>query len=447
MTPTRRPRPALRRLRRAVRGGVTVWMVFWSVAFLLLGGIAVDGAKAWRMRTALQAVADASSHAGAMLLPAGDLDAVARAAIDRATALMPPERFGTVLRAEDVEIGRWDNAAQTLLLSDPAPDTVRVRLSRTEAGGNPEPTMMLRLGGMLGWDVSVSSTARARGESKEPDSCWRNGLIARGVVDSQSNNVYRKVCIHGEAGVKVSSNSSFSDNTVVSMPDLGLLQLPASGFDSNVGLAESLQTAERDPWIVDYVDEMIYAIRDNSPTVWVPNGLFDPRSAAAGAVYWVYCVGSGGTLDIPPDTTLRDTTILTNCAIRFRKSVVLINTLIGTTGDRMGGADGAVVAVDDTTTVSGTQELRLGLKDGCTPGGGARLLIDGDFKNPAKLRINGSQIIASGDVDIAAQGESIEGLSVYAGGDIDITSNNFFALCDQVDFDLPAVEIRISLVE
>ena len=437
----------LRRLRRSARGAVTIWMVFWSVAFLLLGGVAVDGAKAWRIRAALQAAADAASHAGAMALPAGDVAAARSAAIARAEEILPPAEFGTVLTEADVEIGRWDSETRTLL-ADGTPDTVRVRVARTGAGGNAEPTMLLRLGGIMGWDVAVSSTARATGgPNDDEDSCWRNGLIARGVVDSQSNNVYRKVCIHGQAGVKVSSNSSFSDNTVVSMPDLALFQMPASGFSTNAGLEDALQEAERDPWIVDYVDEMIYHIRDNSSTIWIPNQLFNPRNAAPGATYWVYCTGSGGTMTIPQNITLTDTVILTNCAVRFRKSVVLINTLIGTTGDRMAGADGAMVAEDGDTTITGTSELRLGMPDGCTPGGGARLLIDGDFKNPAKLRINGSQIIASGDVDIAAQGESIEGLSVYAGGDIDITSNNYFALCDQVDFDLPAVETRISLVQ
>ena len=446
----RRRGRAWRRLRRSTRGAITAWMLLWTVGFLMLGGVAVDGAKAWRMRAALQAVADASAHAGSMMLGPGGEAAAKAAALTRAEMLLPPDTYGNVLRSEDVEVGRWDPETRNLL-ADGVPDTVRVTLRRSGAGGNAEPTVLLKLAGLMSWDVSASSAARNGGEAGEggTDSCWENGLIARGVVDIQSNNVLRKLCVHGQQGVSVNNNNVFDAQTIVSMPDPEMLTMPSSGFSHNPGLREALRTADRDPWIVDHIDDIIYGIRDAAASViWIDNAVFDITDAVSGPVYWVYCTGNGGTMTVPPGTVLEDLVVLTNCAINFRRTVTLINTLIGTTGDRIADAEAAVEAVEDaTTTVTGGQELYLGLPDNCAPGGGSRLLIDGDFKNPAQLRVNGSQIIASGDIEVSAQGESIEGISFIAGGDIDLTSNNVFGLCDQVDFRLPVAARKVSLVD
>lgn len=446
----RRRGRAWRRLRRSARGAITAWMLVWTVGFLMLGGVAVDGAKAWRMHAALQAVADASAHAGSMMLGPGGAPAARAAALTRAEMLLPPATYGRVLRPEDVEVGRWDPQTRRLR-ADGVPDTVRVTLHRSGAGGNAEPTVLLKLAGLMSWDVSASAAARNGGEAGDggTDSCWENGLIARGIVDIQSNNVLRKLCIHGQQGVTVNNNNLFEAETIVSMPDPDMLKMPGSGFGHNPGLKEALRTADRDPWIVDHIDDVIYGIRDAAPSViWIDNNAFDVTAAAPGSVHWVHCTGDGGTLSVPMGSVLEDLVVLTNCAIRFHRTVTLINTLIGTTGDRIADAAAAVEAVvGDTTTVTGAQLLHLGLPDNCAPGGGSRLLIDGDFRNPAQLRVNGSQIIASGDIEVAAQGESIEGISFIAGGDIDLTSNNVFGLCDQVDFRLPVAARKVSLVD
>ncbi|MGM0586633.1 MAG: pilus assembly protein TadG-related protein [Pseudomonadota bacterium] len=456
MTQTNDTCPSRRRraLARDERGAVTIWMVFWTIGFLLLGGVALDAANAWRVRAALQAAADATAHAAALTLRTeGE-----RAARDRAQAyareILPADAYGDVLKSADIEFGIWD-AESRALVDAKNPDTVRVTLRRSDTNDNAEPTYLLRLAGLMDWDVSASSAAKgvsAPGGGDlggDENACWRNGLVARGVVDVQSNNVLRNLCVHGEQGVSVNNGNDWTENVTVSMPDLALLDTPSSDIDyQNPGLSDSLLEAENDPYIVDHVDEMIYSIIDQNAerVIRIDNALFEPDDATPGWIYWVYCVGNGGTMTVPKDSVLRDVTILTNCAIRFKKSVTLVNTLLGTTGDRIEEGQEAAEAVDssttvvvedETTTTYGSNELRLGLADGCDAGGGARLLIDGDFRNPAKLRVNGSQIIASGDVEVAAQGESIDGVSVLAGGNIDLSSNNTFGACLDTDFDVP----------
>jgi hypothetical protein len=438
-------------------GAATVWMAFWAAAFLMLGGVAVDSASAWRARAALQAVADATAHAAAVRLQRDGEEAAVQEALTYAGELLPVDAYGEVLNRDDVQIGAWD-ADSGQLVASAAPDAVRVTLRRSDANGNPEPTYLLRLAGHFGWDIAASATARsADGGGGSGDPCWRQGLIARGIVNISSNNTFRNLCVHAEEYVDVQNQNEWLEDMTVSMPDLTQLRLPSSDMDEkNPGLAAALLEASNDPWVVDYVDEMIYAIRDANPAVWIDNALFDPADAQPGVVYWVYCVGDGGVMTVDKDTVLRDVAILTNCAIKFKKSVVLINTLMGTTGDRIEpGADGVeavdstttVVVDDSTTTIYGANELHVGLDDDCAPGGGSRLLIDGDFHNPAKLRVYGSQIIATGDVEIAAGGDAVDGISVLAGGDIEITSNSTFGFCTEQDFTVPSTTTAVSMVE
>ena len=52
------------------RGSVSIWNLFWLVAFLAIMGLAVDISAAMNTKARLQTVADAASHAGAVdLLP------------------------------------------------------------------------------------------------------------------------------------------------------------------------------------------------------------------------------------------------------------------------------------------------------------------------------------------------------------------------------------------
>jgi len=415
-----------RRLGRNDAGGATIWMLFWTLGFLMLGGVAVDTAKAWRMEVMLRAAADAAAHAAVIdLVTLGETEAK-KTALGYADAMLPRDRYGEVLRGEDIEFGAWDPVRRTFEAAE-EPDSVRLTLRRSEINGNGEPTTLLRLVGQFDWDLSAQSVARVVmgvPERPETNDCWNNGMISRQFVRTRSNNVFSDVCIHGETGVGFRNNNDFVRATLVSMPDLGMLDLPGSGFQRNWGLDDRLIARDNDPWIVDHVDEMIEELRVDNLAVEIDVDAFRLEDLAPGVTYWIGC-GTAGTLTIPKDAVLQDMILLTDCAVDFSRGVVLIDTTIGTTGD---------AASASGHTVSTPAGLMLGVDDDCTPGGGARLLIDGTFHSAAKLRMNGSQIIASGEVKLAAQARGLDGFSVLAGGDIDVTSNNGFGACHQVDF-------------
>lgn len=427
MTPQDRLLVSAHRLAKNEAGGATLWMTFWMIAFMMIGGVAVDTAKAWRMEVMLRATADAAAHAAVIDLVTEGETAARETALAFAADMLPAADFGAVLAPEDIEFGRWDPEIRVFSAAE-SPDSVRVTLRRGGANGNGEPTTLLRLVGQTEWDIFVTSVARiVSGPPAPPDTdpCWLSGLVSRQVVRARSNNLFSDVCIHGELGVSFRNNNEFGGETLVTMPTLDLLDLPGSGFTRNVGLADRLAVDSNDPWIVDHIDDMIQEMRVDANAVEAPASSFDPSTLAQGVTYWFECA-SDGVLTIPQNAVLDGLVILTNCAIEFRKDVVLIDTTIGTTGDRAGAGH----------TVHTPSGLNIGAPDGCTPGGGSRLLIDGTFHSAAKLRMNGSQIIASGAVKLAAQARGLDGFSVLSGEDIDVTSNNGFGGCRQVDFSI-----------
>lgn len=422
---------SLEALRRDDSGGGTIWMMFWSVGFMMIGGLAVDTTKAWRMEAMMRSAADAAAHAAIVDLVAEGEPAARETAIRYAESIMPKTEFGEVLSPSDVEFGRWDVATGTFLASD-EPDSVRVTLRRSDRNGNPEPTTLLRLVGQDKWDLTTQAVARVVSSPAQPpemNDCWLNGLISRKFVRARSNNVFSNICIHGETGTGFNNHNYYENATIVSMPQLDWLVLPGNGFKHNHGLETRLMEDDNDPWIVDHIEEMIEEAtgpaEDGRPyATHVPVGSFDVGVLETDRVYWVEC-GASGTLTIPKDAVLEGLHIMTNCAIHFGRDVVLIDTTIGTTGD---------AATPGSHTVHTPSGLVIGRDDDCAPGGGSRLLIDGNFHSAAKLSMNSSQIIASSTVQLAAQAMGLDGVSVLAGDDIDITSNNGFGSCDDVDF-------------
>lgn len=88
--------------------------------------------------------------------------------------------------------------------------------------------------------------------------CFREGFVAEGIVDVQSNNEYTDgFCIHSNTYVDFSRNNFFADNSVVSMPDINDVGLPATGFSSNIGLQAALRDNEYRIRILDRVPSII----------------------------------------------------------------------------------------------------------------------------------------------------------------------------------------------
>ena len=65
----------------------------------------------------------------------------------------------------------------------------------------------------------------------------------------------------------------------------------------------------------------------------------------------------------------------------------------------------------------------LGRPDGCAPGGGMFIVTAASIASSAKIIMNGAQVVAVGNIDLAAKGDGLNGISFQAGGHISVTSN------------------------
>ncbi len=405
-------------------GSVTIWAMGWTVVFLLVGGLAVDVGNAWRVQGMLQSTADVAALSGAIEL-LNSSDTAARAEAIRIANLNMPE--GVVVAA-DVISGSWNSSTRIINTNATVKDTLRVTARRSGATDNPLPTFLIKLAGITSWDVAAQATVQ-----RFVPGCIRDGLVARGQVEVSSNNAFVDgICLHGETGVKISSNNSFEAGVKVTMPDLDMLQIPASGLTSNVGLADALGEDNLDPKIVDHVGEIVTALANPAYTgqpiyinrtlaaIAMTRATFNAAtSLTAGRVYSVNCTGGSG-ININA-SVVTNVVVTTNCKVSFSANSVVSNAVIATSSTA-------------TTSVSGSSSSTIGANDNCAAGGGAQVLTAGSIHFASGLNLYGSQMIAVGDVTIAANAEGIKGASIQAGGDIKLTSNTSFGQCsDNVD--------------
>ena len=113
-----------RRLISADDASASVWSIFWMTMMMLVSGLTLDVANAYRVRALLQATADASALAAVRELP--DADAARTAAIDLAQVNMPVEGNGTVVLPSMVRVGAWDEDTGSFLPGQTPYDAVQV---------------------------------------------------------------------------------------------------------------------------------------------------------------------------------------------------------------------------------------------------------------------------------------------------------------------------------
>jgi Flp pilus assembly protein TadG len=463
------------------RGGMGIFMLLWLVGTFGLGGFAVDTSKAWRMKTMLQATADAASNAGLLALTAGDdASATARRYVE---LNLPAERMGEVLRASDVEVGIQNpltgeftsTSAVTpggqVTVGDVAVsggavlNAVRVTLYRAERNANAEPVTLLRVLGLPDWNLSVRSVS-ARFQTvginpDEPDSCLTQGVVARGTVTYTSNNVFDHICVHGEEGVGMGNNNEYTEGTVISMPEIWrMLNLgkrinpkkQTGLFNPGVLVQQSL-----DPVAVDSIEALVLDYAQGATIMTI--GDFGSHPLASGDHIHVHCT-SAGTLNLPGGRW-DDLILTTNCDISFAQGSQFVNSVLGTTGDSgqsggaLNGLAESVLGLDSAwlpaklrdmfamsahalgagnTVVSGASSVVFGEIDDCAAGGGSLLLAQGAVKFAAKSGIFGSTIIASGDIQLAANTLAVEGPSILSGGSVQLPANQTFRGCAGADF-------------
>ena len=412
------------------RGGGTIMGLFWFILLVGICGLAVDTTDGFRNKTMLQASADSAALAGVIDLP--DEAAAVATAVAYSHSNMGTDGYGNILRPEDVETGFWDEDNRTFATSGfPAGtllNAVRVSVNQTAANGNAVPVNFLRIIGLWSWDVRALAVAQAFNPM-----CLRNGLTARGIVDISSNNAFsNEICIHGQQGVHMQNHNSYELGVEVSMPDLGDLTIPSGGMESNPGLPEALTKINKEPRLVNYVDEIMGdyidlssglqpSFVDTTKPVIVVDDKFDLGTVQPHRVYHVACKPNKNA-GIPSNATIQHVVIIADCELNIGSGAKIFDAVLGS---RSGGSG----KKKEDANVSASSGVQLGVPDNCGPGGGVQIFSNGSMHFSSTTKIDGVQMVASGDIALGASATGVNGISAQAGGDIDMTSNNMFGLC------------------
>lgn len=404
------------------RAGITALSLFLFSASLLMGAFGLDVSHVMMARTKLQVTADAAAHAALVqreLHP--DAEAAAKAVLI-AEMNMPTGFYGKVALARDVVFGTWDTTHHRFTAKSGAKTAVKVTTRQDEANNNAVKTYLFKLTGLDAWNVETTSVF----VTYQPK-CLREGFVADGVVDLQSNNNYKNgFCIHSNTHVEFNQNNNFEGGVEVSMPRSGEIIVPGGDFSQNVGLIQALQSKRWNVRVLNRIDMILAGLASmdsnylrsyitSSVISTLPSDRVDQADLVPGRAYQYNC-SKGGTLTIEHDVQVSSVVIVTNCDIMMSNGVAF---------------EDAVIATSSTSTnsVKSTSGVRLGRNDNCATGGGAQLVTAGGVSIPSGLDMFGSQILAKGDVSFAANAYGIQGASIVSAGVISGTSNMNMAFC------------------
>ncbi len=417
--------PRFRKFAADEAGGGTVMGLLWFAVLVGITGLAVDITDAYRNRTMLQATADATALAAALDLP--DQSKVAATAATYAIGNMGFDVNGTVLDTNDVQIGLWDPATQTIDTSALLPDSVMVTVNRSADNGNSVPANFLRIIGLQGWNVTATAVAQ-----RFIPECLKDGLIARNVVDMSSNNGFsNQICVHGNKGVDLQNSNTFEAGVNVSMPSLNMLEGPSDVLNSNPGLQDALRENYLDPRMVNHVDEIMQSFLDVTSSV-IPSYIditlpvivvdekFDISTALPGRIYHIDCKPNKNAR-IPANTTVVNVVVIAECEIAIGAGATVLSSVLGSRSGGNGSVSKANVGV--------AANVQLGVPDNCAVGGGVQIFSNATIHTASSTSIDGVQMVAAGDIELGARSEGVNGISAQAGGDITLTSNNMFGLC------------------
>ncbi len=403
-------------------GGATVLSLTLLISLVALGGIAVDVSNVTSSRTELQMTADAVAHAALLSRDTKNASSAKADALSVSVANLPAAEVGQVIRAEDIVFGKWIETTQTFIPEATSRSAVQVTARQNSDGGNPIATFMLKVVGFDEWDVTVRSTF-----STYRPSCLREGFVAEGVVDLQSNNSYTNgFCIHSNEYVSLNSNNTFEPGTVVSMTDTADLDLPNSGYDTNAGLSEALREGSWNIRILSRINTIIAGIQDpqsiyypkyltSATPLTLANRTVEQADLVPGRIHKASCRG-GAALTIGNNVAVDKVVIVSSCPIKFNQGVVVTDSVIATTD----------ISDKSITSAAG---LQVGRDDNCATGGEAQIVTLGSMSFPSDLKIFGSQLLALKDIVFSANASGVEGAQMVAGGKISGTSNMTMGFC------------------
>lgn len=309
-------------------GGVTLMNLVWMMVFFAIGGLAVDGANAFRMRAMMQATADAAALAAAADLP--DEDAARATALEYVEMNMPSAAFGEMARSADLVFGTWDESTDRIIDSAQV-NAIEVALLRGEARDNALPTFLTRIIGHDSWSIRTNAIALAKNSN-----C--GGVLSNSEVKiKHSAFIGRNVCVYGKNGVKIGQDLQVEPGARVGMENLDDLKL---GLDSALPqgvLFEAQYTAPRANAIAEIINGWIgpqgNGTGGNPPNGWEIVGPLEalPETLGPMKIYFVE-----GDLWIRQDYQVKDVIIAVNGDVRWGHEGRFSNTQSCENGEAIG---------------------------------------------------------------------------------------------------------------
>ncbi len=204
---------------RAESGAVSVATLFLVIIGLLLAGVALDSANAWRVQNRLQIAADASALAAAAQLP--DRALAREIAMEVARRNLEGEPLALV--PDDIVFGSITETGGFAAHGGEA-DAVRVSTGKTAGRGNPLGTMFLRLVGVPTLNpggVSVASSSSG-GKTGAALGCEDAMILTENSIDTGGGNTLNgNICLHGRLGVHTGGNDWFGGGVELSAERIG----------------------------------------------------------------------------------------------------------------------------------------------------------------------------------------------------------------------------------
>ncbi len=403
-------------------GSLTIHGLFTFIAMATVSAISLDVSNLMSSQTQLQVAADTAGHAALYYRDMHTPEEAKIVAIAQATAGMPSEKYGEVLAPEDIEFGTWDYATETFLADPNSRSAVQVKTARVTSRSNGVASFLFKIVGYDNFNIVTSSIF-----TTFRPTCFREGFVADGVVDIQSNNAYANgFCVHSNTYVSMNSNNTFEAGTVISMPNMDDVDLPRSGFETNEGLHAALRSGVYRLRILNRIDYLIDGLETSNPDL-IPDYItsttpvtltaakLDETDFIPGRIHVHACTGNP-KITLSPTVPLTDIVLISNCEVKFGAGTVLQD---------------VVIATRDTSSfsINSPSGLQVGRDDGCATGGGVQIITKGSMNFAADLKMFGGQLLALENIEFAANASGIEGASMVAGGTISGTSNMSMAFC------------------
>ncbi|MBP1804656.1 pilus assembly protein TadG-related protein [Rubellimicrobium aerolatum] len=395
---------------------MTVHAMFMLVAACILGAAAVDVSHLNALRSEMQVAADAAAR-GALLWRIDDGQGSAQAklaAVRLVRRTQPRQPYGSVVGMRDIAFGRFDAATGAFRPERDSREAAWARAAREEAKGNPVATLLFRLIGVDAMDVAAEAVAVAW-----LPPCLDNGLVAEGPVALRTTRVRLvDLCLHSNDSVTVARGARMQGTGTLSVPRPEALvgappllaeRLRLDRFGLRVmaplmakgagGVAAGMArpgSAFRPAHLDAAAEARLEPEREGGLAVVGPQG-FRPGALSR------YDCAAGERLALRAGT-YAGVALLTDCALEIAdgarlEDVRIVSTATGAEAVRIAGA------------------LALGRPDRCAEGGGAQVATRGGVVAEGLVTLEGGQILAAGDIDLAG-GARGHGAAVTAGGSL-----------------------------